>query len=187
VHHDGDLVTVHLVGANSGSRRPYWWIGPDDPRPRAPALVALGLLDGATLCIDLSLSPDVITLHGPDLARKKLVRTLADQSWRAGLEVIVVGGVGGNTALLDVSRASSYAELAGRPRHRQEVIFGPPASAVELGAVRPTMSGDGARAVLIVVGASVRSRWSIDVASSAVRAASAVPQSDRGGSSPRLA
>ena len=182
VKNGSDNVTVRLTGATSASRRPYAWVTAGSPRPPGPALVAVGVRGDDVLLVDLSFTPDVVTLIGPSDGLGRMVHSIATQLRHGGLAVTIVGEVAGAVPLVGARVVSSYSDLPSAlgmqpgPRPSEpgwpEVIFGPAAHSDGLPVHGP-------RRVLIVVGPTLRARWSIEVSAETVSAGLTLPGMSR--------
>ncbi|MDR7277283.1 hypothetical protein [Catenuloplanes atrovinosus] len=166
----GDRIQVSLVGARTHATdsRHYAWLAPGQQPPVVDGSVVLGHGDQGRLWVDLTLSPDPLTVTGPAEAALRHLHTLIDQLWAAGSPVAVHG-----TALRDGLPAGCryVADLAGLP----EVLTGTAGVAagrfqiVVLAAGDGDMTGPiqrfcrsaGPRVIPIVTGAVPDARWTV--------------------------
>jgi hypothetical protein len=161
-----DVIAVRLAGARTQARRPYIWVASDSPRPHRPGVVAVGVRGEDTLFVDLSMSPDVITITGPASQRPRLVQSIVRQLEQTGVGVTIVGNAAGSDIPVGAKVVSSYDELVGaRQPGPLEVIFGTVASNRELPHVRRLVPTSDPRTILVIVGETRRARWSIDLQS----------------------
>ena len=162
-----DVITVRLAGAGAGARarsgRPYGWVAAGNPRPMGLGVVRIGVRGGDTLFVDLSMSPDVITITGPASGRFRLVHSFARQLEQARVSVTVVGNAAGEAIPVGAMVVSSYDELVGRSPATLGVIFGVVENNRELPHIRRLVPNSDRRTILVIVGDTRRARWSMDV------------------------
>jgi len=158
-----DVIAVRLAGARGGVRLPHTWTVAGDPHLATPGTVALGLRDGATLHVDLALSPDVVTVSGPAAGRRRLVRSMIRQLLDGGATVAVVGEVAGAHPPDGVTAVPSFDQLPADPGSQLRVVFGSLSGGGDLPAVRRLASEPHPRTVLVIADNVRRARWSVQV------------------------
>jgi hypothetical protein len=147
---------------------PYNWVRPGDPFPAGVAVAALGddlgddLRDQplGELFVDLTASPDVITVTGPAPARLRQAQSLARQLHLVGVTVIAVGDVLGRPAPAGCRSVTTW---DGRTAGDFPVVVFHPGPGDEATAAVGRAGTGMSRAVLVLVGDVRRARWSIDV------------------------
>ncbi|WP_213453672.1 LysM peptidoglycan-binding domain-containing protein [Rhizomonospora bruguierae] len=158
-----DQVAIRLVGARPDAGDAFFGRGEIGSRTGA-AVVHLGDPGPGAAWLDLSASPDVVTVSGDPAGVRRLTLTLTRQLSRAGVPTIAVGDALGETGGTD-HWIGSLDELADRFGDTPLLVaFVGDLPAGDVATLHELLVRWQPRVVPIVVGSGPRSRWSIDVA-----------------------
>ncbi|MET7752826.1 hypothetical protein [Micromonospora sp. NPDC005367] len=162
-----DRLDVRLLGSapDGIAETPCAWIG-DGRLPDAALPVVLGRQGERRLFVDLAAAPDVFTVTGVPSAARRQARAIAEQLRTAGATVIVVGDALGPDLPSGYQRLEVFPDADRAASAGPAVVFSGGLRGAELSTARTLADRTGRRAVPVLVGEVVRSRWSVRVTES---------------------
>ncbi|MER7444961.1 hypothetical protein [Micromonospora avicenniae] len=162
-----DRLDVRLLGSapDGIAETPCAWVG-DGRLPDATLPVVLGRQGERRLFVDLAAAPDVFTITGVPSAARRQARAVAEQLRTAGATVIVVGDALGPDLPAEYQRLEMFPDAGSAAPAGPAVVFSGGLRGAELTTARALAGRTGHRAVPVLVGEVVRSRWSVRVTES---------------------
>ncbi|MEV6598521.1 hypothetical protein AB0M36_16835 [Actinoplanes sp. NPDC051346] len=157
-----DELSVSLLGARGEADEPaFVWCGTDEPTPDGPAFVLLGDHGGRRLYVDLTRTPDVLTVTGETENCRRVARRLAERVATAGADVLVLSGALGDQPPSGARALDEIPAEPPEPANRFGVVFcaGPGATA----SARRLATANPGRLLPILLGEVPRARWSVGV------------------------
>jgi hypothetical protein len=159
-----DRATVRLAGIRMPRATLAWaWLHPDEAAPPSPTYVALGANNEGAFCVDLAQAPDVLTVTGDAVAAQRLAAALARQLVGASVPVTVVGtALRAHVAGVRAVRAMTEVEDDTHDPGQSHIVFCSPGDD-DAATIRRLIARSAPRTVLVLVGGSRTSRWSVEL------------------------
>lgn len=156
----GDLVLdVRLIGMRSIPG--YAWLELGEPAPPALLPVVLGRRGDIVLHVDLTATPDVVTIIGSAPACGRLALAYARGVHAAGAALTEVGEALPSFANLPLRRVDTVAELLDEPDPDTGLVICDSVGGADLTAARQLLTRTGGQVVPILIGRIPSSRWSV--------------------------